>query len=544
MTYFKFVSKSHGISAVPAIGAVLMLPLAFAVHSAPQTWTPPAYEFKIEDVQGGANADVYGNDRTIICGETSSAVPTCPGDVAGAEAGAAKPITDKQGNTLYPIESNFGFKVSDFVGAAVREFDQDYQEGFIGSISDATGNGIAVSNVQTDVFKTKSPYGSWCAGLGGVTVKCSSEHYTVMEHVLSCNETIPYTTDDPSTSAQRDLIDPDPTSNAVLDNCANNKLSNDLYIVRDFVVTDELLTSTVPGVQMEANESTVRNDIAVGKDYSVTLKDDGKPLYRWGNAVKRPVDLRVYASIALPQLWKDNPGSAYPVTAATLRITHTITNNPNDQIRPEDMENEAATGRLPTYSVQGANWVSDKDCYEGDGNFIPAGTLYKNDAFSDVDGFSSDLRSGLTNAWYTTTNRDPFEGVTGVVGPRWRLNANKYGQDIPSLEIASLAKECQTAPPFVDADQKYTVGDVTVTEIDLLDFNGTSPLATSRGWVDASQNSINLGPTGDPASGNGVSINGLPLTEDFDLALYIKGDKKPVYVYKAELNIEWDDTPL
>jgi hypothetical protein len=533
----KPTSKLRAAFALNTVAGLALLPLAAAIHAAPQTHTV-SHAFSINDIQGGANNATYATDKTILCGEAGSTVTACPStDVTG------QPIVDKQSNTLYPVESLFGFVVSDFVGAAPRIFDQDYQEGFAGNVPDTgNGTGIAVANVQTDVFKTKPSYGTWCAGLGGVTVKCSSEHYTVMEHVLSCNETVPYTTADPSTDVQRDLIDPDPAANgAVLDNCANNKLSTDLYIVRDFVVSDDLLTDTS---LMPANESTVRDDIAVGRDYGITIKDDGKPLYRWGNAVKRPIDLRLYAQMALPQLWKDNPSTAYTVTAATLKVVHSTSNNPNDQIRPEDMENESATGRLPTYTVSGANWVSDRDCYEGDGNFIPAGTLFKNAAFAQGSGaFSSDLSQGLTNAWYTTTGRDPFEAVANVVGPRWRLLANKYGQDIPGLEIASTAKECQVAPPFVDADQKYVVGDVVTTTVDLLDFDGTSPLATSLGWVDASQNSINLGPGDDPTAGNGISVNGLPLTPDFDLALYVKGDKKPVYIYSATLEISWDDVP-
>ena len=34
-------------------------------------------------------------------------------------------------------------------------------------------------------------------------------------------------------------------------------------------------------------------------------------------------------------------------------VNHHITNNPNDQLRPEDLENEAATGRKPSYTIEG-----------------------------------------------------------------------------------------------------------------------------------------------------------------------------------------------
>jgi hypothetical protein len=41
-----------------------------------------------------------------------------------------------------------------------------------------------------------------------------------------------------------------------------------------------------------------------------------------------------------------------------------------------------------------------------------------------------------------------------------------------------------------------------------------------------------------------VTTNGLPMTDDFDLAIYIKGDKKPVALYDAQLKLQWDDTPI
>ncbi|MGF1761229.1 hypothetical protein L4D76_25560 [Photobacterium sagamiensis] len=525
---------------ISTITGLSLLALSPGLAAAPQTHIQQ-HTFSVMDVQGGKDNATYATDQSILCGMADSVHTSCPD-------GGPQPQTDREGVTLYPIENNFGFIVSDFVGAAPRIFDEDYAEGFAGNVTDETyGDGLALANSETNLFKTRDPYGTWCTGVGGVTVKCSSEHYVAMEHVLSCNESVPYSTIDPSSSVQRDLLDP--ATGEIIDNCANNTLSDVLKIVRDFEETDESLTSTVPGVQMEANESTVQHDIAVGKDYSITLKDDGKPLYRWGNAIKRPIDIRVYAQMPLPQLWKDNPGTPYTVTSATLTITHSITNNPNDQIRPEDMENEAATGRLPGYLTVGSNWQSARDCYEGDGDFIPAGTLYKNAGFEQPDAFSSDLKSGMTNAWYTSIDRDPFEaGVSDAgeqeVGPRWRLKANKYGQDVPSLEIANASSECNTPPPFDKDDQKYAKGSNTSTTIDLLDFDGPSPLATSRGWIDASQNSINLGANGLPTEGNGMSINGLPLTDDFDLAVYVKGDKKAVKIFHAELTINWDDDLL
>ena len=56
---------------------------------------------------------------------------------------------------------------------------------------------------------------------------------------------------------------------------------------------------------MFPNDKTdMQNNIALGADYSVQLKDDGKPLYGWGATHKRPNDVRMYARLALPDAWK------------------------------------------------------------------------------------------------------------------------------------------------------------------------------------------------------------------------------------------------
>ena len=218
-------------------------------------------------------------------------------------------------------------------------------------------------------------------------------------------------------------------------------------------------------------------------------------------------------------------------------VTHWITNNPNDQLRPEDLENEAATGRKPSYKVEANDvWKSIKPCYEGDGDvidteegsvdptFLGVGTVFKNTPFaganlvgaSDPALLSSDLIGGFTNAYYTTIERDPFEwsyrkagtadnvfeffglplpdpNLAGqlVSGPRWRLKANKFGQDLPGLEIPRV--EC-TPPPYEKGDIKYEVGALTTTVINLLDWEAgvPSPLATSKGWIDYVANGENV----------------------------------------------------
>jgi hypothetical protein len=98
-----------------------------------------------------------------------------------------------------------------------------------------------------------------------------------------------------------------------------------------------------PPPELTPNDNTdVLNDIAVSRDYFISYKDDGKVLYRWGNLIELSTDVRLYAKIKLPDEWKV-PGADFLVKSAKLEIIHQITNNqPNDQVRPEDLENEAA----------------------------------------------------------------------------------------------------------------------------------------------------------------------------------------------------------
>ena len=79
-------------------------------------------------------------------------------------------------------------------------------------------------------------------------------------------------------------------------------------------------------------------------------------LYRWGDSINFPNDVRVEGRIELPDRWTDvnvynSVRPLYAITDAEFILHHAITNNPNDQIRPEDIENEDATGRLPSFEV-------------------------------------------------------------------------------------------------------------------------------------------------------------------------------------------------
>lgn len=569
--------------------AAAVMPSALQAAPAPR-YESPVHTFSIDDLQTDFEGRTYGDgglesDPTAICGLNGVA---CPQDVDPATGlPLVAPIVDKQGITLYPVDSEFGFHVVDFLGAQAKTRDNDYLEGFVGNIEEAGQViGVKVSNAATDTYKVKPPLGTWCQGLGGTSVKCSTEHYTVLEHVLSCHEVVPYAFADPD-GTQQVLSFPDGTGQY---DCANAELDDELYIYNNGEPSGGLLTSSVPGDQMDANDNTtVLDDIAASGDYSVTLKDDGKPLYRWGGLIKRPNDIRFYARIPLPDAWKV-PGADYEINSAKLVVTHWITNNPNDQLRPEDLENEAATGRKPSYRENGADWISLKDCYEGDGDFleteegstdptpISEGTLFRNSQFANSPAgdnppqvFSSDLVGGFTNAYYTTIDRDPFEwsyvdsdeaasGVYDFVGsplplsvqemaaanlelvsgPRWRLKANKFGQDIPGLEIPMI--EC-SKPPFTNENIRYEVGAPVTTVINLLDWNeanGPSPLSSTRGWVDVTQNGF---VTVVPTPNGPVTTNGLPMTEDFDLAVYIKGDRKSTALFTAQLIINEEEEP-
>jgi len=542
----------------------------------------PVHVFSVNDVLGGFDGKTFAEDPSIIC-EIGSVV--CPTDNPA--------FVDKSGVTLYPVDSEFGFYVVDFLGAQPKARNGDYLEGFVGNISDAGQIiGIQVANAVTEKYKVKPPLGTWCQGLGGTSVKCETEHYTVMEHVLSCYETIPYFFATPD-GTQAILSTPD---GGLTYDCANAPLDDNVQVLvggdPSFRLTDAIpceADNDPAGCQMFPNDKTdMLNNIALSSDYSVQLKDDGKPLYGWGGVHKRPNDIRMYAQLALPEKWKD-PAADFIVTRAELVVNHWITNNPNDQLRPEDLENEAATGRKPSYRIEGdgetAVWKSTVACYEGDSDiidteqgeidpsFIGIGTVLKNTPFA-LDpaaapsedrlappyAFSSDLYGGFTNAYYTTINRDPFEwsydtnpdpkiqDFVGsplpnaslgelVSGPRWRLKPNKFGQDLPSLEIPLI--EC-SAPPFAKENIKYEVGTPTTTVINLLDWEEgeSSPLASSKGWVDVTANEYVtiVSEPGEPP----VTSNGLPMTSDFDLAVYIKGDSKSTALYNAQLIIEYE----
>ena len=471
------------------------------------------------------------------------------GDVAEGEIGVidftADPTLTKDGVELFPINSEFGFIVTDFDGAVQKDFvlNPEYEEGFSGDLyEEGEQVGLALSDAPTDTFKTPAKLGTWLAGIGGNTVKASTEHYTVMQNVLS-DQNFP---EDPDAVYQLDdnliLLSQNPDWDGQF-------VSDLLADPVTFGVVDRDGNGLDIGDLLNPNESTITYDIAYSNDYSVTMKDDGKLLYRWGNTIKRPNDIRLEAELDLPDEWDaaDYETSVmtklYQLTSAELMVRHTITNNPNDQIRPEDFENEAAIGQLPTYEIlPDGKWVSTDDYYAGDGTLYPAGTILKDPALATaIDGTlidkigatSGDLDEGFTNAWYTTMDREPFEpelnddGTEYSTGPRWRLKPDKYGQDLPSIVIPL---DPSLPPPPTKDEVKYEVGADTHTVINLLDWaTEVSPLHLSAGWQNRAGE---------------VTENGLNLTNNFDVAVYLKGDVKAATIYDAQLLMDYDEVAV
>lgn len=274
------------------------------------------------------------------------------------------------------------------------------------------------------------------------------------------------------------------------------------------------------------------NPLVQGVDYSKRLKDDGNYLYYWGNYNQEPTPIYLYAKMPLPDKWKYD-GANYKITKAQLIIDHNITNSPNDQIRPEDFENTNATGILPAYTIcptapalnptactglPAGTWVSANNSQEGgDLELLPAGTVLK--GLNPATGLFE-----YTNAWYTSLDRDPFGGPN----PRYRLKSSKFGQNLPGVEI-----------------DWYSVDTPTTTTIDLLTVKdavtGLPVLADSKNW-DAFLDYYPTDILGQFDPIDGFSLAGTPLTPDFDLMLYIKGEVgSPTVVRSAQLIVEYDD---
>ena len=125
------------------------------------------------------------DDLTVtFSGDTVGSLddPTTVFDTTGAHGTK----TTKDGIELYPIDSEFGFYVSDFEDAEGKELDGDFAEGWAGNVLvEGEQAGLVISNAPTDTFKTPALLGTWLSGLGGNSVKASTEHYVVMQNILS-----------------------------------------------------------------------------------------------------------------------------------------------------------------------------------------------------------------------------------------------------------------------------------------------------------------------------------------------------------------------
>ncbi len=376
-------------------------------------------------------------------------------------------LNEKDGLYYYGVDSVYGYRVRDFAEPVPLSMDGIYDNGMIVNLTDDTGahTGVATVTQITPRYMNGALGGEWLAGLGGLSVKGATEHYLVMDHVLNAEWMPP-------------LV----------------------------AATFDPLTGEI-------------NNVA---DYNTRLKDDGKILFFWGNMNKEPTPLRLFTTMPLPEPWKA-PGADYAVTSAKLVVAHRISTSPNDQIRPEDFENENATGILPQYTVDAeGRWFSAVDAYEGDGDFIPAGTLFRDlvPYTYDLDGDGiPEYVDYKTNAWYTTLDRDPFGGPN----PRYRLKSSKFGQDIPGVEI-----------PW------YTAGQLTTTTLDLLsikDDAGNSILARSSNWNDY----LDINPEKGDLTDDEFTVDGCPLSPDFDLMLYIKGEYSGNEIFNAQLIVEYED---
>lgn len=396
------------------------------------TYYSPVHTFTMEDIQ--CDTRTYGATNCIDLNDPI--------------------LGEKDGYTYYPIDSAYSQTAVDFKplesGLWIPR-DGVYNDGQIANIYDENGNviGVKARSQETPSWKTGGLKGAWAAGLGGNSVKASTEHYDVMDHILNA-----------------DWMPP----------------------------------------------------LVEGTDYTYKLKDDGKILFKWGNINKEPSEVRIYKQFPLPEGFV---GGNYIVTKATLTLKHRITNSPNDQIRPEDFENENATGVLPQYYAVGNQWFSAVDSTEGDGDFIPAGTLladFDNPIVMDLNGDGvADYTDYKTNAWYTTLDRDPWGGPN----PRYRFKSSKYGQDLPGVEMP-----------------QYTTGDLAITTLDLLSIKddfGNAILQNSNNWGDY----LDINPEKFDLVDDQLTADDCELSDNFDLIIYVKGEYKGVEVHNAQLMIEY-----
>lgn len=109
-----------------------------AALAATVPYKAPRHVFSMDDLLGTFNGLTYAQDSSIIC-----TVGPCSGE---------QPRVDLfSGVMTYPIDSEFAFWITDFVGAERKTMDGIYEEGWIGNIMDDYGEvaGIVASSPET-----------------------------------------------------------------------------------------------------------------------------------------------------------------------------------------------------------------------------------------------------------------------------------------------------------------------------------------------------------------------------------------------------------
>ena len=205
----------------------------------------------------------------------------------------------------------------------------------------------------------------------------------------------------------------------------------------------EIIAQLVPG---EDNVIPNKIDLYLGTNYSVTEKDDGKVLYRWGQAVKRPTDIRFARTCRCRRNGRTPTGKGFQVTKAELVLKHAVTNNPNDQIRPEDWENEGATGLLPEYTVSRRQVGLDQELLRGRRRLHPRWHRAARPDARHPAAPSSDLVGGFSNAWYTTIDRDPFEWTYKTADGAWWAATPRTARSGAGVRPALADAEQQVRP--------------------------------------------------------------------------------------------------
>ena len=182
--------QPHSRTWVLAGAVALVITSQVATPASPpvQAQVPPATVVYDSGRIGFSTDDILGGDTNAALGSRIGTSQGRDGDVLDLTTSR----TGDEAALLFPIDNSFTTDELDFFGATPRLRDGVYEEGFAGDIPPSTEypeGGLEVSDVATDLFKAGAPLGTWAAGLGSESIKASTEHYTVMEAILTCYQT-------------------------------------------------------------------------------------------------------------------------------------------------------------------------------------------------------------------------------------------------------------------------------------------------------------------------------------------------------------------